>query len=292
MKKYVSLLLTLAVLLSLCAGAVYADGDEDGAEAAEIAAEDAAPAALGEDASAPEEAPDAAEETARPEEPAEDAGARERAPYAEDGDEIVEISSGRPARMIDAEAGPGEEAEAEVSIDNVLVTGQEAIRVCVPSSARIITNPYGLRVSLDGEISREQIVSAPIVFYSRTLAPVSVTAKAVGEAAWGSEARFVTAPFRVDDAEKDLFVWFEFRNASDESGRGLTWSDHYTGLQNQIIVNMGRSEVLTLPAAQPGEPSYGAFRAFGSMSASPAEGWTEADTVNITVAFTFAVVEE
>ena len=120
---------------------------------------------------------------------------------------------------------------------------------------------------------------------------LSLQASAIG---W-AENSASTVRF-VDDANdmqnKDLFVYYEFQNASDQSG-DVRWSGSYSGASNQIVVRNGAnatpelSEVLTIPAADDDSPTYAALRAFGSASVPATGSWRATDTVSVRVAFTF-----
>jgi hypothetical protein len=76
-----------------------------------------------------------------------------------------------------------------------------------------------------------------------------------------------------------------------------TWDSAFSSsATNMVLVKKGansKANILTLSAATVTDgtaPSVGAFKFFGDMTASPAAtigDWTEADKVNVTVAFTF-----
>ena len=165
------------------------------------------------------------------------------------------------------------------------------ISVEVPDSGHILINPYCLKVQHGSDIVQDEIISDMSVLVNRSNVALSVQASAIGWAEdSSSEVRFV------DDANdmqnKDLFVYYEFQNAPDQSG-DVRWSGSYSGASNQLVVRNGAnaapelSEVLTIPAADDDSPTYAAFRAFGSASVPETGNWRATDTVSIRVAFTF-----
>lgn len=183
-----------------------------------------------------------------------------------------------------ADEGPAEEAPAEA--DGPAPQAEPVINVVLPTSARVVVNPYGLAVNVDGVSSTDQIVSAatPIVSYSSV--PVAVLASAVGLPDPGSEAVFVSAPPSEGAWGKELFLFAEFQNALDQYGSAF-WSGTYTGAPNQLPVTGGAPmQVLTLAEGDV-TPSYGAFRLFGAAATAPANPWSAEDTINVTLTFTF-----
>lgn len=184
-----------------------------------------------------------------------------------------------PAEEEPAEEAPTDEEEPAPQAEPV-------INVVLPTSARVVVNPYGLAVNMDGVSSTDQIVGAamPIVSYSSV--PVAVMASAVGQPDPGSGAVFVNAPPAEGAWEKELFLFAEFQNALDQYGSAF-WSGTYTSAPNQLPVTGGApAQVLTLAAGDV-TPSYGAFRLFGAAATAPVNPWSAEDTINVTLTFTF-----
>ena len=192
---------------------------------------------------------------------------------------------------------PDEVAEDKENDEELFATlfGEiPVISVEVPDSGHILINPYRLKVQHGSDTVQDEIISDTSVLVNRSNVALSVQASAIGWAEDSSSAvRFVDD---VNDMQnKDLFVYYEFQNASDQSG-DVRWSGSYSGASNQLVVRNGAnaaselSEVLTIPAADDDSPTYVALRAFGSASVPSAGSWKKTDTVNIRVAFTFIPV--
>ena len=184
-----------------------------------------------------------------------------------------------PAEDEPAEEEPAEEEEPAPQAEPV-------INVVLPTSARVVVNPYRLAVNVDGMSSTDQIVGTamPIVSYSSV--PVAVMASAAGQPNPGSGAVFVNAPPAENAWEKELFLFAEFQPALDEFGSAF-WTGTYTGAPNQLPVTGGAPmQVLTLAAGDV-TPSYGAFRLFGAAATAPVNPWSAEDTINVTLTFTF-----
>lgn len=193
-----------------------------------------------------------------------------------------------PAYAADAEGTP--ESEMEISGEVILppdssdfLTEKPVISVRVPASGRVVVNPYRLEVALGGEVSREQVVSETYSLSSECDLPVTVSVSATGTVPAGSEAVFVTAPPQSQTEGKEVFMYAEFQEAYG------AWRGSFTDAYNQVMATgwgESKQDVLTL------EPwGERRFRLFGAASV-PSEGmWTERDTVNVTLAFTFEAAE-
>lgn len=193
-----------------------------------------------------------------------------------------------PAHAADAEGTP--ESEMEISGEVILpldssdfLTEKPVISVRVPASGRVVVNPYRLEVALGGEVSREQVVSETYSLSSECDLPVAVSVSAAGTIPAGSEAVFVTEPPQSQTEGKEIFMYAEFQ---EQYG---PWQGYFADSYNQVVVaGWGESKQNVLTLAPWGE---GRFRLFGAASV-PSEGmWTEQDTVNVTLAFTFAAIE-
>ena len=202
----------------------------------------------------------------------EDLSEEDESPAAAEDEELPEEGEPLEEAGDEAEDGP-EEEEPPV------------IQVAVPNTGRVVVNPYGLEVNMDGMISTDQIVSAPMPIVSYSNVPVAVVASVTGHTSPGSDAVFVSSQPR--DNAKEIFLFAEFQPA-DEYGSAF-WSGQYTGARNQLVVTAGGSpaaQVLELAAGDV-VPSYGAFRLFGSASGSPERMWSAEDAIHVTLTFTF-----
>lgn len=153
------------------------------------------------------------------------------------------------------------------------------VDVTVPAVGRIVLNPYGLPVEVDGEKTTEQIASETMPITNSGDEAVVVTASVAGRISEHSSMTFVSAPPAADTVEKEVFLYTEFQREGED------WSGRYSGGENQILVTEGVSEskeVLTLEANAGGK-----FRMFGATAVSPADPWSGADEISVTVVFTF-----
>ena len=163
---------------------------------------------------------------------------------------------------------------------------QPVISVSVPDSGCVVVNPYRLEVVRDGIASNQQIVSPAMVLQNRSAVPVRVDAKATGTVPPGSEAELVPFAPPPDAAGKEVFLFLEFQGFW---GNDPLWSGQFTDGANQLAVGSqgtAKEGVMTMEAG-----GAGALRVFGAAAEAPAEPWTAADTVNVSVVFTFAALD-
>ena len=176
--------------------------------------------------------------------------------------------------------GPVRTAAAETVMRSEIAL----VDVTVPETGRIVLNPYGLPVEIDGETTQEQIASQTMPITNNGETPVVVSASATGRISEHSSMAFAAAPPPADGLEKEIFMYAEFQN---EDGR---WMNGYKGRSNQVLITETASrtkEVLTLDAG-----AGGVFRLFGATAVSPADPWSGADEVSVSFAFTFVPVIE
>lgn len=156
----------------------------------------------------------------------------------------------------------------------------EQILVTVPGNGSAIVNPYGMKVTLAGEESFDQIVSTNQTITNYSTFPISVLASAEGHIYEQSDAFFVSEPPQKDSMEKEIFVYAEFRKSEDE------WHDIFSDTDSQILIDERQSEqkaVLQLEA----DGAEGEFRLFGETTFSPEEPWDENDAFEVVITFTF-----
>ena len=157
---------------------------------------------------------------------------------------------------------------------------EDLINVLVPSTGQMVINPYRLAVN-SGETT-DQIVHAPQALVNLSDFPVIVNVAVTGRIPADSEAAFVSAPPSPGAPDKNVFLYAEFQNQFD------WWEGAYYGLPNQVPVTEWGARgdgVLTLPAM--GE---GYFRLFGEVSEAPESPWSDTDTFDAVLTFTFAPV--
>lgn len=213
-----------------------------------------------------------------PAEPAEEAPVTETVPEVPD-----EFPGERP-----------EEAPGELPADDGEVPGlpwedipaiaeePPVINVLLPGGGRVVANPYGLAVPTEYGVSRESVVHTPQALTNLNNFPVTVNAAVAGTIAPGSEAVFVSAPPAPDAPGKDVFLYVEFSSQYD------WWAGSYCGLPNQLPVSewgTAGENVLTLDAG-----GVGYFRLFGEVSEAPESPWSDTDTFDAVLTFTFTPV--
>ena len=167
------------------------------------------------------------------------------------------------------------------------------IEVLVPSAGRIIINPYGLPVELDGQTTNDQIVSAPLILENRSTVPVSVSASVTGTVPPGSGVSFAAAPPMPDSPVKEIFLYAEF-HAVPEPAVQPAWSGLYSDSTNQLLVSFqgaAKADVMRLEASGMA-CSFGALRLFGSAAVSPVAPWQAGDDIQATFVFSFTPIVE
>lgn len=168
---------------------------------------------------------------------------------------------------------------------------ERVIHVEAPTSARVIINPYHIKVQLGDAESDSPIVGGNEILRNYSPFPVRVEATAIGTAPYGSGAVFTLEPPTMHTKEKAVFLYLEFQNVWSVYDQP-SWNGAYWDLENQVCVNgPGKWNVLTLDAGTEDTPGCGMFRLFGETAPAPAVQWTTADTVDVTVFFTFAEAE-
>lgn len=206
--------------------------------------------------------------------PAEDAPVTETVPEVPDelpGERPEEAPGEVPAD--DGEALPWEDIPA-------IAEEPPVINVLLPGGGRVVANPYGLAVPTEYGVSREPVVHTPQALTNLNDFPVTVNAAAAGTVTPGSEAVFVSAPPAPDAPGKDVFLYVEFSSQYD------WWAGSYRGLPNQLPVSEWETageNVLTLDAG-----GVGYFRLFGEVSEAPETPWSDTDTFDAVLTFTFA----
>lgn len=192
----------------------------------------------------------------------------------------------QPAALAAPEPAPSLEILGEVAVPEEvpapLAAAPEVISVSVPDTGWVIVNPYRLDVVRDGMASSRQVVSPAMVLQNQSAVPVRVDARALGTVPAGSGAKFAPWPPAPDTAEKEVFLFLEFQTFW---GGDTLWTGEFNDSPNQLAVSPLGAEKQGVMTMEVG--GQGALRVFGSAAEAPASAWTAADTVDISVAFTF-----
>lgn len=162
------------------------------------------------------------------------------------------------------------------------------IDVVMPGGGDVYINPYKMSVEIDGESTTEQIVSTPASIENRSEVPLSVGVTVVATVNEGSD--MVLCSDYVNDPEsrsKKAFIYLEMQAVKDPDR--VTWDSKFDDEKHLSVrtgLSRSRKEMLTIEQAD--KPNhYGALRLAGDCVPTPRNPWTEADGVEISIAFTF-----
>lgn len=208
----------------------------------------------------------------------------ERISAPEDIEPLEETSTPENTELPDGIPTPEDTVPSEETVTTEENIEQQAddlpiIDVTVSEFGRIVINPYGLPVDMNGEDFTEQIVSETLTIINHSEVPVTVWSSAVGSISPPSVMTY-TSELPMDAGEKEVFLYAEFQ-AED----GI-WSGTYSGADNQICVSNQVSEpkaVLTLDTE-----TEGMFRFFGAASVAPNVPWCTEDVLSVIITFTFS----
>ena len=154
------------------------------------------------------------------------------------------------------------------------------ISVIVPATAEVFINPYRLPLSIESDETTAQIVSTPACIENKSKVPISVTATLTSALKEGSNMRLIMT-------SKGAFVYFEMQAAP--SPDQVEWDSAYDMEKHQIVrLGTTRPKKNMVVIAQADQPNhFGSFRLTGDCVAFPKIPWTEADGIDVEIAFTF-----
>lgn len=180
----------------------------------------------------------------------------------------------------------GEEAEEPSDFDPVQLPEYEekVIDVIVPPQGEMIINPYHLKTDVEGIETYEQIFNPAQTLINRGDFPVSVNVHISGFVPGGSDAVLINHFPEFGTEEKEVFLYAEFQNEME------SWINEYTGAPNQVLVTEEGSDCEDVLTLAPNSEGY--FRIFGAMAEMPAELWEKGDTFDVSLSFSFAVVDD
>lgn len=167
------------------------------------------------------------------------------------------------------------------------------ISVTVPATAEVFINPYRIPVTIESDETTAQIVSTPAAIENKSEVPISVTATVTAAIKEDSNMRLsslTTQDPEIPMVSKTAFVYFEMQASSSASQ--VDWDSEYD-MENHVVLRAGTSRVKRniVTIAQADKPKhFGAFRLTGDCVAVPRVPWTEADGIDVTIAFTFTAL--
>ncbi len=164
------------------------------------------------------------------------------------------------------------------------------ISVTVPATAEVFINPYKLPLTIEADETTAQIVSTPAAIENKSKVPLSVTATVTGAIKEGSDMRLYSSSTQDPElvlTSKSAFIYFEMQAASDPGQ--VDWDSEYDVEKHLVIRNgVSRTKKNIVTIAQADQPKhFGAFRLTGDCVPVPRKGWTEADGIDVEIAFTF-----
>lgn len=164
------------------------------------------------------------------------------------------------------------------------------ISVIVPATAEVFINPYKLPLSIESDETTAQIVSTPACIENRSKVPISVTATLTCALKEGSDMRLYSTSTQDPDltlTSKGAFVYFEIQAASGLNQ--VAWDSEYAMEKHQIVrLGTTRPKKNMAVIAQADQTNhFGVFRLTGDCVAFPKIPWTEADGIDVEIAFTF-----
>lgn len=191
------------------------------------------------------------------------------------------------------------------------------IKVSVPTSADLVVNPYGLSVDVSADqdgsaMKTDQIIFATQYIKNLSQSNVKVSVSATGTTSDTKAITFATAPISTATkapTTKQVFMYMEVVQNDDDTTEPTTWKSGFDAKANpnQVAIAakaVSLNNVVTLAAANwsaydstDSDPDstisaattkgYAAITLKGDCAGDVPTAWTEADTVTVTLAYTF-----
>lgn len=163
------------------------------------------------------------------------------------------------------------------------------IKVTVPASGELFINPYEMPVEINGAFIGYQIVSTPTVIQNESVVPLKISATVTGTIKKDSDMTLSSTSVDASYTKKKAFIYFEIQPTNDPDT--VTWDSEYNADKHIVVRTAAKTKknIVTLDAYDENgqKKCYGAFRLTGNCAAVPKIPWTEADGVDVTIAFTF-----
>lgn len=177
----------------------------------------------------------------------------------------------QPAAPIEG-GTPGEESQPTVDIE-------------VPADGRVIFNPYGAQVELEGETFTSQIVSTRETLVNSGDVPVEVHVTVVANLPEGTGVSLLDAPLAPETEGKAAFLYAELQPVGPEGA--AAWATGYQAKENQIPASAGGTVQKSLLVLEPGDRLE--YQIFGELGTNLPEGvtWQAEDCVDVSVVFEF-----
>lgn len=187
----------------------------------------------------------------------------------------------------------GSGGAVDKNMDYSTETKTPTVTVTMPTSPQIFLNPYGMTVSVNSVDYSSQIVNPVQYIKNETAAPLKVGLKATATVA--GETNLVARPCTGRETTKNAFLMVELAQAANNNTEP-TWIAKMDDTDTineraypQIIplTGEGKTNAAILSVDKPTTENYIAVKVLGNLAGSPTGGWTQADTANIALVFTF-----
>lgn len=164
------------------------------------------------------------------------------------------------------------------------------ISVSVPATGKVLINPYKLSMKVGNDVVDDQVVTIPWCIKNESAVPLRVSVTVTGAVKSGSDMLLKTVTTEGTGlTSKSAFLYFEMKAADSEEPPESIWDSGYDTDQHVVVRNgysKTKKDIVELGAVDQ-KGCYGAFRLTGDCVATPKKGWTDADGVNVEIAFTF-----
>ena len=197
----------------------------------------------------------------------------------------------------------------DANVEATVTPKDPIIKVTVPTTVDVFLNPYNLKVDVSEDGDGSETSSDPVVTVTQFLISESNVALAVSATVSGvvdvdSGLKLVdTAPTTYDE-DKNAYLYLQvvaagaYDSGESKFAAPSDWgtfnmsTNPVVGTEEVTVENM-----YTIPAAEfetdlttVKTPTAAAFRLFGAVAPSPTTPWTAADSVTVTIVFTFTPV--
>lgn len=191
---------------------------------------------------------------------------------------VLILATTFPAYASDENGKYSTEIEAECTLPEIVVT--------LPSTGQIYFNPYKLPVEIDGENTKEQIISEPVSIENESEVPLNVAVTVVGKVKDGSDMALSTTSTQGIGTKKKAFLYFEIKAVSNPDQ--VSWDSEYDADKHLIVRTIAKTKknMVTIGAVDQSN-HYGVFRLTGDCVSFPKQGWAETDGIEVEIAFTF-----
>lgn len=189
----------------------------------------------------------------------------------------------------------GSGGATEESMTYTTNTQTPSVTVTMPTTKKLVLNPYGMTVNINNTDYTDQIVNPTDYITNLTQAPLKVGVKATATRA--GNTILVTKPCTGKEVTNNAFLMVELAQAAattDEPDWIADMTDATTINEKcypQIIpiesTGKTNAAILSVDKTDGSTANYIAVKVLGNLAGAPTGGWTEADTANVTLVFTF-----